>query len=95
MLEIIRRVRTLRKNYRVCFWRTSGGAEVDCVIDLGTKVIPIEIKSSKTTTASDVRGLKNFLAEYKKQASVGYVITMGERKEKIADNIIALPWSHL
>jgi predicted AAA+ superfamily ATPase len=95
MLEIIRRVKMLRKNYRVCFWRTAGGAEVDCVVDLGTRVIPIEIKSSKTVVASELKGLKNFLHDYKKQASVGYVITMGERKEKIADNIIALPWFDL
>lgn len=92
MLEIIRRIRALGKNYRVCFWRTSAGAEVDCVIDLGTSVIPIEIKSSKSVALSELKGLNNFLADYKKLAKIGYVITMGERKEKLAENILALPW---
>lgn len=92
MLEIIRRVRALNKNYRVNYWRTSGGAEVDCVIDLGDEAIPIEIKSSANIRLSDLRGLKNFLAEYSAIAKIGYVITTGERKEKLTENITALPW---
>ncbi len=95
MLEIIRRIRALGKNYKVCFWRTAGGAEVDCVIDMGTSVIPIEIKSSKFVALSELKGLKSFLADYKKSAKHGYVITMGERKEKLAENITALPWFYL
>lgn len=92
MLEIIRRIRAIGKNYKVCFWRTAAGAEVDCVIDLGEKVIPIEIKSSKSVLLSELKGLNNFLSDYKGRAERGYVITMGDKKEKLAENIIALPW---
>lgn len=95
MLEIIRRVRALNKNYKINYWRTSGGAEVDCVIDLGRKVIPIEIKSGSNIRLGDLKGLKNFLKEYSKIAKMGYVITTGERKEKLADNIMAIPWNCL
>lgn len=95
MLEIIRRVRTLNKNYKVYYWRTSGGAEVDCVLDLGDEIIPIEIKSGANVGMGELKGLKNFLKEYSKIAKMGYVITAGERKEKLAENIIALPWQCL
>ncbi|MBI5700126.1 ATP-binding protein [Candidatus Saganbacteria bacterium] len=95
MLEIIRRIRALKKNYGVYYWKTSGGAEVDCILDLGNKVIPIEIKSSSYVTHSELKGLKIFLEDYKKFADQGYVITMGKRKEKITDNITALPWFYL
>ncbi len=95
MLEIIARVRALNKNYRINFWRTSGGAEVDCIIDMGSTVIPIEIKSSRVITQSDLSGLKTFLHDYPKIAKQGFVITMGEKKEKIAENITALPWFHM
>ncbi|MBU3979376.1 ATP-binding protein [Patescibacteria group bacterium] len=95
ILEIIRRIRILNKNYKVYFWRTSGGAEVDCIIDLGNTVIPIEIKASKFVALSEIKGLKIFLSDYEKIAKRGYVITMGERKEKLAENIIALPWFYL
>lgn len=92
VLEIIRRIRALNKNYKLYYWRTSGGAEVDCVLDLGGQIIPIEIKASKTISLSEIKGLKIFLEDYKKIAKHGYVITMGEKKEKLAENITAIPW---
>jgi len=92
MLEIIRRVRALNKNYKINYWRTRAGAEVDCVIDMGAKVIPIEIKASKNISLGKIKGLKSFLNDYKDVAEHGYVITMGERKEKLTDNITAIPW---
>ncbi|MCK5459583.1 ATP-binding protein [Candidatus Parcubacteria bacterium] len=92
VLEIIRRVKALNKNYKINYWRTRAGAEVDCIIDTGSKVIPIEIKASKNVSLSKIKGLKSFLSDYKNVAKQGYVITMGERKEKIADNITTIPW---
>lgn len=95
VLEIIRRIRILNKGYSVHYWRTSGGAEVDCIIDMGDRVIPIEIKASSRVSLSELRGLANFLADYPKQAKHGYVVTMGKRKEKLSDNITAIPWFDL
>ncbi|MEK6715084.1 MAG: ATP-binding protein [Candidatus Omnitrophota bacterium] len=95
MLEIIRRVKVLNKNYKICYWRTSAGAEVDCVIDLGSSIIPIEIKSSSFVAQSEIKGLKSFLSDYSKMAKHGYVITMGDKKEVLADNITAIPWFYL
>lgn len=95
MLEIIRRVKTLNKNYKICYWRTSAGAEVDCVIDLGNRVIPVEIKSSAFVTQSEIRGLKSFLSDYGKIAKQGYVITMGGKKEILSKDITAIPWFDL
>jgi predicted AAA+ superfamily ATPase len=92
VLEIIRRIKTLNKNYKVCYWRTSAGAEVDCVIDMGDRVIPIEIKSSSFVTQSEIKGLRNFMSDYGDVAKHGYVITMGERKEALAKDITAIPW---
>lgn len=95
VLEIIRRIRALNKQYSVHYWRTSGGAEVDCVIDMGQSVVPIEIKASARVSLSELKGLKNFLEEYHRIAKHGYVITLGERKERLAKNITALPWQYL
>lgn len=95
MLEIIRRTKLGGYPYKVCYWRTSAGAEVDCIIDMGERVIPIEIKSSANVSSGDVRGLKIFLDDYSAVAGHGYVITMGERREKLAENITAIPWHDL
>lgn len=95
VLEIIRRIRALNKSYSVHFWRTSGGAEVDCVLDFGQSVIPIEIKATAHVAVSELKGLKSFLDEYHAVAKQGYVITLGSRKEQLAPNITALPWFDL
>jgi len=92
VLELIRRCRALRKDYRVCFWRTSNGLEVDCVVDCGTMVIPIEIKSARRVALSELRGLRAFLEDYPDVAPHGYVVTMGDLPEALAENITALPW---
>jgi predicted AAA+ superfamily ATPase len=39
------------------FWRTSDGHEVDVVLDLGTRLVPIEIKATATPGAQLARGL--------------------------------------
>jgi predicted AAA+ superfamily ATPase len=95
ILEIIRRIQLLGEDYKVCYWRTSGGAEVDCVIDLGHEVIPIEIKASRKVAPSELKGLFNFLDDYTSAAKKGYVVTLGERPEKISDKITAIPWQYL
>jgi hypothetical protein len=37
----------------------------------------------------------SFLNDYPKIADHGYVITMGNKKELLAENITALPWFYL
>ena len=68
---------------------------MDLVIDLGNKLIPIEIKASSYVPLSELKGLKIFLEDYKDQVDVGYVITLGVREERLAKNIIAIPWNCL
>jgi predicted AAA+ superfamily ATPase len=94
ILEIIRRVRALNEDYRVYFWRTSGGAEVDCVLDLGQKVVPIEIKATRKIRPSEIRGLVSFIEDHP-NAAFGLVVTLGDRPEKITDKITAIPWNYL
>ncbi len=95
ILEIIRRIRSLGLQYKVHYWRTGGGAEVDCVIDTGEMVIPVEIKSGTRVTLSSLRGLLSFMDTYKKQVKHGYVVTDGRVPEKLSDNITVIPWRFL
>ncbi|MBN2037726.1 MAG: ATP-binding protein [Chitinispirillaceae bacterium] len=92
MLEIIRRARSKDFWCRVNYWRTGGGAEVDCVLDCGDRVVPIEIKATAHVSRSDASGIAAFLSEYPKVASHGYVITDGEVPEKLSDTVTAVPW---
>lgn len=96
ILEIIRRIHVLNKNYTVHYWRTASGAEVDCVVDTGNKLIPIEIKSSDSVALSELKGLKIFLEDYRLSAEHGYVVSLSaKKKEMLAKNITLIPWNYL
>lgn len=92
ILEIIRRIRSLRLDYKVYYWRTGGGAEVDCIIDTAASLIPIEIKADSKPRLNELRGLTGFIETYKEFCDRGYVITTGRIPEKLTDKIILIPW---
>jgi hypothetical protein len=50
---------------KINFWRTTGGAEVDFIIDTGSEAIPVEAKSGPVSTKNVPRGLANFIEAYK------------------------------
>ncbi|PIW89632.1 MAG: hypothetical protein COZ93_04060, partial [Nitrospirae bacterium CG_4_8_14_3_um_filter_44_28] len=95
ILEIIRRIRSLNLGYKVYYWRTSGGAEVDCVIDTGAEVIPVEIKSGEKVRLSELKGLVSFIETYKKLVKRAYVVTKGRLPEKLNEMITTVPWRYL
>lgn len=95
ILELIRRTRVFNRNHKIYYWRTSYGVEVDCIIDTGSELIPIEIKSSPHVYMSDLNGLNTFIKDYSKKVKAGYVITYGGKKEKLNNNIYSIPWSYI
>ena len=44
------------------FWRDSAGHEVDVVIDLGSRLLPVEIKAGETVASDALKGLERYLA---------------------------------
>jgi uncharacterized protein len=44
------------------FWRDARGLEVDIVMDLGTRRVPIEIKAGETVAADFLDGLDRYVA---------------------------------
>jgi predicted AAA+ superfamily ATPase len=65
---------------------------VDCVIDTGSTIIPVEIKSGSKVILSALRGLSSFIETYNEKVSHAYVITTGRIPEKLSDKITVLPW---
>ncbi|MBI3920580.1 MAG: DUF4143 domain-containing protein, partial [Armatimonadetes bacterium] len=61
------------------FWRDHTGHEVDVILDLGTKLIPVEIKSGKTFRASFLDGLKFYTSIAGKTASGGVLVYGGDQ----------------
>lgn len=95
ILEICRRTRATGSNAKIFYWRTSAGAEVDCIIDTGAGLIPVEIKASSRVNISSLHGLRSFISEYKKDIKKAFVVTTGRVPEKLSDTITAIPWQYL
>ena len=76
------------------FWRDRGGLELDCLLDRGTSLLPVEIKSG-TTLAADVHGpFSRFATLAGKLAAPAWIVYGGTRTEKRAA-VTALPWTSM
>lgn len=57
-------------NYKLRYWRTKHGAEVDFVLDFGKEVVPIEVKYANFKDAKFSRSFKSFIDEYKPERAL-------------------------
>jgi predicted AAA+ superfamily ATPase len=79
-----------RSEARIYYWRTSAGAEVDCVIEKHGKLIAgCEIKSSPVIEGTHTSGLRSFAEEHPEARLM--VVCTAERPYSIK-GIAALPW---
>tara|TARA_R110000868_G_scaffold158036_3_gene385769 strand:+ start:12127 stop:13344 length:1218 start_codon:yes stop_codon:yes gene_type:complete len=93
-IELLRIIREKSWMATLYYWRDNDGPEVDWVVKLDKKLIPVEVKWKDMPRDKDMRHLKTFLNEYD-EADIGYVICRCQRPMKMAENIIALPWQQL
>jgi uncharacterized protein len=73
---------------RPYFWRTSGGAEVDLLMDLGNRQVPFEFKLNSAPNSSDLKGLRNCMADL--GIRKGYVVYPGKEDYSLGNGIEAL-----
>lgn len=76
--------------YRIDYWRTSGGVEVDFVVDRKPLVIPFEVTVGSKINNKKIKHLKMFMQE-EKRASQGFYIYNGPYKYDQEINIHFLP----
>lgn len=76
------------------FWRDSAGHEVDCVLDEGSKLVPIEIKSSETFTPRFFDELSYWKNEVVKSPDMqSFVIYAGEQEQTRQQGEV-VNWKH-
>jgi uncharacterized protein len=74
-------------------WRTSGGAEVDLILELDGYLHPIEIKCKTVLSGHDTRGLRAFRETYPgDRIKTGLIIYAGTELYRIGPQTIAVPW---
>lgn len=93
--EIVKTIVHRGEQPRVYFWRTANGAEVDIVLEIEDKLLPIEVKSSATPRPGMTSGLKAFKDSYGDRVLPGYVIHTGDVRLPLAPGIQAIPFATL
>lgn len=83
ILELMKASYNQAKDPHIYFYRDVTGKEVDLLIQQGSRLIPVEIKSNKTFSPSFLTGLKYFHSQAAKRVKDGAVIYGGEKKQKI------------
>ena len=66
--------------------------EVDFVVEIGGRLLPIEVKASARPRLRDARHLQTFRAEYGRKARAGLLLHTGKMLEWIAPDVLAAPW---
>jgi predicted AAA+ superfamily ATPase len=74
-------------NYRIQYWRTKSGLEVDFV--LGEGEVAIEVKGQSLVDNRDLRPLSAFTDEHRPKAAL--VVSL-EREERVVGGMRVLPW---
>ena len=77
----------------ISFWRTQSGAEVDLLIGTGKRLVPIEVKTSRSISGHDVRGLRECMTDLGIER--GFVVTLGPDQRSLAPDIEIVPWDQV
>ena len=62
------------------FWRDKNGNEIDCLVDKGDVLTPIEIKSGKTIASDYFKGIDYFVKAAGNRSSKPYLIYGGTER---------------
>ncbi len=73
------------------YWRTHAGAEADLVIEVGSRLVPVEIKRSTRVGSYDLRGLLSFLEAFADRAPFGAVLYSGDHIGRPSERIVLIP----
>lgn len=79
----------------VFFWRTHSGEEVDFVVEMEGKLVPIEVKLSATPHPRMAASVKKFMEDLGEKALPGYVVHPGNTKLPLGHGVTALPFGEL
>ncbi len=93
-LQLIRLCRLLGSNAQIKYWRDHNGPEVDWIIDLHHRLIPIEVKWTDRPSIKDCHHLHTFQQRYP-IAEHGYIVCRISAPRKLSETVTALPWIQL
>ncbi|MFH1561418.1 MAG: DUF4143 domain-containing protein [Patescibacteria group bacterium] len=91
--EFKKEISATNKSVNIYFYRDNHGNEIDLIIDTGTGLVPIEIKSSATYNSSFFTGFE-YWKKYIDKHTQGYVVYGGKNTQKVQNNNL-VSWNKL
>jgi predicted AAA+ superfamily ATPase len=92
--ELYTRTRYLGRSYRLSFWRTVSGAEVDFILETPSEIIPIEAKFTHSPGHKDASHIETFIQHYPR-ARRGFVVCRIKKPEQLSRHVTAIPWNEI
>lgn len=80
---------------KIYFWRTSAGDEVDFIFERKGRLIPVEVKLTKTPNAGLAKGVDAFCALFGGQSPKGYVVCLADERFPLSRSCEAVPFQSL
>lgn len=90
--EIIRFFTNKGLQPNIYFWRTSKGQEIDFIVEYENKIIPIEVKLTKTLQLSFTKNLDDFCFLFQDEIKTGYLISLAEEELVLSQFIKSIPF---
>lgn len=91
--EIIRQLRAAGQGFEAFHYRSSGGAEVDLVLEGDFGLLPVEVKYTQSPDARSLRALRDFVAE--RGCRLGLAVTNDESPRMLDEKIAGVPFNWL
>ncbi|MDS4032297.1 MAG: ATP-binding protein [Candidatus Contendobacter sp.] len=95
LVEIVKTFWHRGEEPQVYFWRTATGVEVDIVVQVGGRIVPVEVKLSATPRPAMAAGILALRQDLGETVEAGYVIHPGEIRLPLAPGVQALPFAEL
>lgn len=80
--DLLKQQYNLERLPSLYFWRNVSGNEIDCIIDEGTKTIPVEIKASKTVIPTFFHELTNWRTLTEDEKTHAYIVYGGSKDQR-------------
>jgi len=92
----IRKQNSRRSGGAFHHWRSSGGAEVDLLLERDGWLYPFEMKMTANPSAKDASGISAFRAAYPHlQIGRGAIVCATERAFWVTKDVAAIPWNRI
>jgi predicted AAA+ superfamily ATPase len=93
--ELTARIAYLGRGYRLGFWRTVDGAEVDFVLQTPHECVAIEAKYTANPRPTDASAIEHFIERHRPVCRRGFVVCRARRREQLSEHVTAIPWQEL